>query len=160
MTRVIGIDPGASGGIVVIHSTGEIDKYKMPNTQHGIWELFENGWPGEYNPATACDDIELAVLEKISPGFPGSGKSQMAKLYGNYRELRMCLVAVGARFEEVTAGAWQKGLKIKGKAKTESRTDWKNRLKAEAQRLRPDVQWTHWNADAFLLAEYGRKVLL
>ena len=72
--------------------------------------------------------------------------------------LEMALLAAGIRCEQVTPVKWmgEMGMRKKG---GESRPQFKNRLKALAQRLFPNVKVTLKNADALLLAEYGRRCL-
>ena len=65
------------------------------------------------------------------------------------------MTAAGIRWEYVTPQKWQRefGL-ILPKL---SNTDKKNRHKAVAQQLFPDVKITHAIADALLIAEYCRR---
>jgi hypothetical protein len=69
----------------------------------------------------------------------------------------MALIASGVPFEAVTPGKWQKEFGLLAK-KGETKTAKKNRHKARAQELFPDLKITHATADALLIAEYGRRV--
>jgi hypothetical protein len=142
-----GVDPGKQGGIVVLWEGQIIQSCKTPETERDAWELFTN------YPVDRC----FAVIERISPGFPGTGKSSIAKLYGHYRMLRAYLVAAGIKFEDPTPAQWQRGLGLVGRGRTESRTEFKNRLKGVAQRLYPSYKVTLNISDAMLMAEYGRR---
>jgi len=44
------------------------------------------------------------------------------------------------------------------KTKTESKTDWKRRLKERAQQLYPDMKITNDMADAILISHYCMKI--
>ena len=149
---VIGIDPGKNGGIVALNDSPIITAIKMPATEQGILDAL-----GECHTSDTH-----AYLEWIHPAIQGVGKSSMSKLYGNYKALRMALVAASIPFEEVKAANWQKGMGIARRLKTETTTQWKNRLKSRAQELFPEkhfgVRITLANCDALLIAEYGRRL--
>ena len=140
----VGIDPGQSGGIAVLCG-GTVDAHKMPETERDIWQIFK--------------DVEMpciAVIEKVH-SMPDQGVASSFKFGRGYGFLRGCLIAGGIPFEEVTPQAWIKGLAIPSKAKTETRTQWKNRLKAMAQQLYPDLKVTLATADALLIATYNKR---
>lgn len=143
-----GIDPGASGGIVLIPKYGENELQPMPETIPDIWNWFQGH--SEY-----CFQ-GFACIEYINPGFKGPGKSQMSKLYGNYTALLMALAASKIPFEIVKPAAWQKEFGMH-KKKKENQNKWKNRLKERAQQLFPNEHITLKTADALLLAEYCRR---
>ena len=149
-TTVIGIDPGGSGGFGIIRIMDEaiaISAMKMPDTEKDISDLI----------GTLKRPNTSAYIEKVN-SMPGQGISSAWKFSGNYHGLRMAMVCHGIPFEEVRPQVWQKGLAIPKRKKTESQTQFKNRLKAKAQQLFPDIQVTHAIGDALLLAEYGRRV--
>lgn len=66
-------------------------------------------------------------------------------------------MACGVRVELVTPQTWQKALGLGHRAKTQTKADWKRKLRAEAERLFPGVKVTMASADALLLLEYGRR---
>lgn len=144
----IGIDPGKSGGLVAISSTG-IVVTPMPPTERDVWDWF----------AAIPSEQSMAVIEWIHPAIQGVGKSSMSKLYGNYMQLRGFLIASRIPFEDEKTAAWVRALGIPAKKKNEQRTPWKNRLKGEAQQRFPDIapQITLLTADALLIAEYCRR---
>lgn len=142
----IGVDPGKTGGLVAIYPSMVVTS-KMPATELDIWEWFS--LDPEVKP--------VAVIERVHTGYPGSNKSAVAKLWGSYTALRMALIGQEIPFEDVTPRAWQKALGIPPRGKTESKTQWKNRLKAKAQQLFPKIKVTLDVADALLIAEYCRR---
>ncbi len=175
----IGIDPGASGGIASIYELGGGSvgiAVVMPKTEKDLWNLMSNGLDQE-----DCESC-FAVIEQVG-GFIGgpSPGSAMFKFGMSYGGLRMALTAAGIPFEAVPPQKWQKALGIppkkkatgtekvqltKGKHKGEWRvkktggesgTEFKNRLKAHAQQLFPNIEVTLSTADALLIAEYCKR---
>lgn len=145
MKSWIGIDPGKSGGLVEISRNRTI-LVAMPQTERDIWEWFIGSLDGS-----------IATIEWIHPAIQGIGKSAMSKLYGNYMSLRAFLIASQISFEDVKPHTWQSALGIPKRKKTESRTEWKNRLKAKAQQLFPRENITLATADALLIALYCQR---
>jgi Holliday junction resolvasome RuvABC endonuclease subunit len=90
--------------------------------------------------------------------MPKQGVASSFKFGVNYGIVRMALTAAGIPFEEVTPQAWQKALGITHRKKTETPSEWKNRLRARAQQLFPSVSLTLATADALLIAEYCRRI--
>ena len=86
--------------------------------------------------------------------MPKQGVSSSFKFGKGYGFLRGCLIAAGIPFEEVTPQAWQKALEIPKKSKSETKAQFKNRLKALAQQWFPDQLVTLKTADALLIATY------
>ncbi len=140
----IGVDPGANGGLVAI--SDEITATKMPATERDIWD-----WFSERNNRPS-----VAVIEKVH-SMPKQGVSSTFKFGMNYGFLRACLIAANIPFEEITPQKWQKGLGIVPASKTESKTQWKNRLKQHAQQLFPQIKVTLATADALLIATYCKR---
>jgi len=146
----VGIDPGQSGGIVIMSSSTTyrtIQVEVIPATERDIWELLTR----------LTGALCTAVIEKVH-SMPGQGVASTFKFGVGYGGLRMALIAAGIPFEEVTPRSWQKALGIPPKKKAESNSRWKNRLKAKAQQLFPRVEGiTLKTADALLIAEYCRR---
>ena len=151
MTIIIGIDPGKSGGIASWDNShsGYGDSFtvdKMPATEMDIASVF----------AEFCLTDCHAYIEKVH-AMPGQGVTSMFTFGQGYGFLRGCLVAHGIPFEEVTPRTWQKSFGMK-KSKTESQTQWKNRLKGKAQQLFPHLKVTLATCDALLICEFGRRL--
>lgn len=149
----IGIDPGVSGGVASIWGHSVVME-AMPPTEADIFAWFLSQKPREIN--------YFAVIEKVGgfiKGNPAPG-SAMFKFGVGYGGLRMALIACGIPFEEVTPQKWQKALGItpRDNKGNESKSAFKNRLKAKAQQLFPGEKITLAVADALLIAEYCRRV--
>jgi len=159
MARILylGIDPGKSGGLALIHPflSDPVRAIPMPSTDRDIWEWFLplGEWPDSRHIQ------QVAVIERVGgfiKGNPLPG-SKMFNFGRNYGVLIGCLTAADIPFEEVTASKWQHALGIAPRKKTESRTAFKNRLKQKAQQLFPSVKVTLATADALLVTEYCRR---
>jgi len=135
----IGIDPGKSGGIAIIFSSGKAFAHKMPETDRDLLDLLSE---------FSADD-NRAVLEQVH-AMPGQGVTSTFTFGRGYGKLEMALCAALIPFETVTPQKWQKlmGCLTKGD---------KNVSKAAAQRLFPHLKVTHAIADALLIAEYCRR---
>jgi hypothetical protein len=153
----LGVDPGGSGGLAYAANDGSVKDIGygavgMPATLRDLWHWFLD----QSNRMMQT----FAIVEKVGgymPGSKGNIGSAMFKFGYSAGALEAFLVAAGIPYELVTPGVWQKGLGIPSRKKTENKTQWKNRLKAAAQRLFPDVQVTLATADALLISDFCRR---
>lgn len=137
---IVGIDPGASGGITIIK--GDIvSAHKMPDTEADVRDLLLSE---TFAP-------RFAFIEAVH-SMPKQGVSSSFAFGRSYGFLRGIITGIGIPFEEVTPQKWQKALGCMSKGD-------KNVTKAAAQRLWPHIRWTHSTADSALIAEYGRRTL-
>jgi hypothetical protein len=142
----LGIDPGKSGGIAFIGES-EILVSKMLDTESDICHCL----------STVQYPVK-AMIEKVG-GYRAGREQRGSAMFNfgmNYGGLRMALIALEIPFEEVTPKRWQKAFGL-FRAKTETNTQWKNRAKAKAQQLFPEITITLATADALLIAEYCRR---
>lgn len=149
----LGIDPGVSGGIVAITLGSVIKASAMPETEAEIWELISSH-------SHPFGDRTFAVIEQVGGyvggvGQPGSAMFSFGKSYGG---LLMALTAARIPYATVIPQTWQSDLGVSKKKKTESKTAWKNRLKARACELFPHEKITLKTADAFLIAKYCQRL--
>lgn len=154
----MGIDPGAGGGIACIDDAGDVvDTLTVGGTTMlGLWEFLD----------TKCREMARrsgawrAALEKVGgytkEGGPQPG-STMFNFGAGYGALQMALTAAAVPYELVTPQRWQKALHIPPRKKVETKTEWKRRLRGEAERLFPRTKVTNALADALLIAEYLRR---
>jgi len=145
--RVIGIDPGKSGGIALSGIVENAECWPMPETERDTWELLRD-IENEH-----CLTDAVALIEKVH-AMPGQGVTSMFNFGMNYGMLRAFLVASEMPFEAVTPVKWQRYFGLLKKP-GETNTSKKNRHKALAQELFPTLTVTHKVADALLLARYG-----
>ena len=147
---VLGVDPGATGGLAWTTMTGTMDSMAFTRaTEQDISKAF----------ATLGDRLvgTHAYLEKVH-AFPGQGVSSSFNFGSSYGFLRGCLISHGIPFETVTPQKWQKTFGLIRKNKVETITQKKNRHKARAQELFPHLKVNHATADCLLIAEFGRRL--
>lgn len=146
----LGIDPGQSGGIAIVDQDGNCTSLvNMPETEQDILWAIPFG-----------DTVAFGMIEKVH-AMPKQGVSSTFKFGVGYGGLRMAMVAMAIRFDEVPPQRWQKALGVVPRdAKVESKNDHKNKLLAKAQQLFPNVKITKHTADALLIAEYTRRKCL
>ena len=145
--ELIAIDPGKSGGIAwrMAYGTRAI---AMPATETDI--------SGKLKEIYYHLDKPTVVIEEVG-GYigrpqPGSAMFTFGRNFGFILGVLTCL---GARIVLVRPQKWQGFLSL-GKSEGD-RTKWKNKLKAKAQNLYPNIQVTLATADALLILEYGIK---
>lgn len=146
MKTIIAIDPGAGGGIAV-HETGCPDvAVPMLKTQGDTVAFL-----GSVHSPCVC------FLEVVS-GFAGAKQpgSAMFKFGESYGFIKGVIQALNIPLVLVRPQEWQKMFALGTARACESRTVWKNKLKAEAQRRFPALTVTLKTADALLLLEYAK----
>lgn len=146
MNYVIGIDPGAGGGLAVIDidSHEVVDVTAMPATLTDISDFIE-----KYRDATC------AYIEKVH-SMPKQGVASTFTFGMYYGYVLMAVACHKIRSIDVLPTKWQQALGVKS-MKDEGYSDHKRRLKGKAQQLFPKAKVTLKNADALLIAEYGCK---
>lgn len=154
---IVAIDPGKSGGIAWQIDGGLPAAIKMPETEADICEeicAITSSTPLAYRP-TQC----LAIIEEVSSGVIPGRAVAMSKLNANAAFIRGVLCALNVRMILVRPRKWQGHFSLGGtRAGFGSDTEWKNKLKAEAQRRFPGLKVTLSTADALLLLDYGKEV--
>lgn len=148
LRTIIAIDPGKNGGIAIfdIQQQQLSQLIKMPDTPTDILNFLS-----VYNTNSVC------YLEKVG-GLPGMGGSAMFNFGKGYGHIEMALLANKIKTVTVTPQQWQKTLQL-GTKGNKSTTEWKNKLKAKAQQLYPQVdKITLATSDALLILEYARIV--
>lgn len=146
---IIGIDPGASGGIAVLKES-RLMVYNMPETYPDIYNLLAS-LAEEHR-----EEGLLAVMEDVGHGIPGQSSRATAVFARHNGHLEMALYALGIRAIKVTPQKWQKYYSNSlGKSSQHEKRVWKNMLKGLAQQMFPSEKVTLKNADAILIANYG-----
>ena len=148
----IAIDPGKNGGIAYSLEHGETHCVRMPPTPGDILDTLRN-IRAITGPSVEC---YMEALVKYIPGNKQSGSSSI--VYGrNYGFIEGVIQTLGIKLHSVRPQVWMKGMGLGTKGKS-SKTEWKNKLKGEAQRLFPTEEVTLDTADALLILEYSRGV--
>ena len=141
---IIGIDPGKSGGWVMKRgdkvTTGKLDP---------LSDFLQ--FARQLNPENTVVYLEKLTGFIAGKALPGSRMFRMGEYY--FAPM-YTLLACGIRVELVTPQKWQGALGC-GNRGERNTTQWKNHLKDMAKRLYPNEKIVGWNADAYLILEYG-----
>lgn len=143
--RIIGIDVGKNGGIVVYDTENNrlLECIKMPPTPKDLLDFLSI-----YKENSVC------YLERVN-GMTGQSASDSFVFGEGYGQLTMGLIACGIPTVTVSPQIWQKAFGLRNTDKL-SKTEWKNTLKKKAQQLFPYAKVTLATSDALLICEYGR----
>ena len=143
----IAIDPGSSGALAWQDADGQMQSSKMPATEGDVVDLLRS---------LAVSSPVTAYVEKVG-GFTGQGQpgSAMFTFGRGVGVLHGALLALGVRVIEVTPQKWQGHIGIGTSKGSATKTAWKNKLRAEAQRRYPCQKVTLATADALLMLEYA-----
>lgn len=145
----LGVDPGASGALALVHNNGEaMAAIRLSETMADIWAWLEALTP-KYRTT-------FAFIERVS-SMPKQGVASSFKFGESYGLCQMALTASRIPFEYVTPRQWQKALSIPVRG-DKSKTEHKRGLKGKAQQLFPNIKVTNQLADALLIAEYCRRL--
>lgn len=155
---IIAIDPGANGGIAVWHEDVNrlVRCFPMPDTEGDIVDAFDFVF-SEFHPCPA-----KAYIEKVGGYCGGKGNtgSSMFPFGQNYGFLRCSIMTRHIPLIEVTPQRWQKALGLGTRDRdidpAAAKREWKNKLKAEAQRRFPGETVTLKTADALLILEAAK----
>lgn len=157
-TRVlVGIDPGKSGGIAWTLLSGgtrtETGCTKMPETEGDILAFLDT--------LGKLGTERVLVMEEVG-GYVGVNQpGSSAFVFGrNFGFLLGTAMALGFRVELVKPKKWMTHLSLGSAVHCASKTIWKNKLKAAAQRLYPNLTITLQTSDALLILEYGTQTTL
>jgi hypothetical protein len=147
----IGIDCGASGGIAWAIAGSPVWSEAMPPTEGDICDSI-----CEVNEYCSAEGLRLVAWVEEVPRYCGRAlpASSIAVLFRNFGFCLGVLQTLKIQTRLIKPQAWQKGLRL-GTSKGMSRTEWKNKLKGEAQRRFPELKVTLKTSDALLLLAYG-----
>jgi crossover junction endodeoxyribonuclease RuvC len=174
MRTIIGIDPGAKGGIAYIRPDGSAGHGPMPDTPAGILRFL----------TAAANGGAVAYVENVHP-MPGEGVSSVWTFAKNVAHVEMACAGLGIPVNKVAPQTWQKCIgtskrasvgdkpvqvcmeadevfKARKKAWLQrwnaAKRDKKNDLKCIAQERFPSLRVTLSTCDALLIADYGRRL--
>jgi len=144
VTRILAIDPGASGGLAYLGPSGIILN-SMPQTDQDISILVTD--------RLAISDV--VYIEKVGGYVGGKGApgSSMFNFGYNVGFLHGLIAASKTRVIEVPPQRWQKTIGAGTKATHGAK--WKSHLKGIAQQRQPRQVITLKTADAVLILEHA-----
>jgi hypothetical protein len=124
----------------------------MPETQGDVLERLRE----IKNVAGLEGDDLVCVLEEVG-GFAGKAQpgSAMFRFGEHFGFIKGAVQALGIRLVLVRPQVWQKGFGLGTASACASKTEWKNKLKAEAQRRFPHLNVTLKTADALLMLDHA-----
>lgn len=150
---IIGIDPGVSGGICCFSKLSRnYALTAMPKTEGDIFRYIK----AISDKAISQSEIVDVVIEDI-PHFCGVAvpSSSAAVLFENFGFVKGVAMALELPLYLYAPKEWQKPLCLGKKSDCASPSEWKNKLKAEAQRRYPYIDpVTLKTADAILIMDY------
>jgi hypothetical protein len=153
MTTYIAIDPGVNGGIAW-DGAALPSCMGMPGSDTEIAEEIHNLADILCSIRDNLKFIIEDVPKFVGKALPGSTIFPLAFNCGLIRgiavSLRMPIILVRPQ-------DWQKHFRLGTKGETSGTTEWKNKLKAEAQRRYPHLKVTLKTADALLMLAYAQE---
>lgn len=146
---LIAIDPGLSGGIVAGIGQDVVTSMSMPPTEGDIVDLLRSLRASHPSARAVLEDVPWVVGGRVNAAASG-------KLHRNVGVLRGALLSLCIPQRVVAPREWQERLRLGTRRSCASDTEWKNKLKAEAQRRYPDQHITLATADAFLIYDWAQ----
>jgi Holliday junction resolvasome RuvABC endonuclease subunit len=140
----IGIDPGKSGAMAIVWGDGQP---AMSVCRFYATYADQAEWLSGFD----LTDPVVAVIEKVSSS-PQMGVVSAFSFGKSQGFLLGLLTAYKIPYHEVTPQKWQKAMGCMSGGD-------KNVTKHAAQKLWPHLKITHRDADARLIAEYGRRFI-
>ena len=146
--KYIGIDPGKSGGLVVIDETGNAKAYKCPEKVLDMSLLFQNAIG-----STAPDNIKL-LMERV--WARPSNATRAAFTYGvNYGQWLGISSSHEIKMNTVIPTEWIRWIVCPKALKSVIRKRW---LKEKAKELYPEIKRvTLKTSDAILITRYAKE---
>lgn len=161
---IIGIDPGASGGIAIYIQGANAKVAKMPKDIAELRDFFAY-YRENYKPLVFLEKLSVRP-DDITSDDKGTNMGKLyriQKMMANFEHLKAMMEAEGVPYVMVHPGKWTSylGLRITSRnGVKETKQERKNRYKEFAQKNYPSVNVTLWNADALNIMHFGRKVLV
>lgn len=162
ITCVIGIDPGANGGIAIFIPGDPVKAVKMPKDITELKDLLEY-YAQTYKPIVFLEKLSVRPddVEIMPDGKPNMGKIyRIQKLMANFEHLKALIETSGIPYVMVHPIEWQTSLKLRVKGVREEKSERKRRYAQKAQELYQSIKVTLWNSDAILIMHFGRYALV
>ena len=158
---VIGVDPGAAGGLSVFIPGQNVKAVKMPKDVTELRDFFAY-YKDNFKPIVFLEKLSVRPDDVVVQG----DRAAMGKLYrvqkmmANFEHLKALIETSGIPYVLVHPLSWQTKLKLRVRGQHEEKADRKRRYRETAAQLYPCVNVTLWNADALLLLHFGRWALV
>lgn len=155
---LIGVDPGAGGGIAYHGETKETTAVKMPGSRKEIFDFFSE----MKKHCCFSNQKPLVFIEKIqmfhSDSDTGGKQFGIMKLLANFETLQTVFEILELPFVLVPSQTWQKELgfkRVKGEKKAERKIKYRDTATVFFPHTKPTLQ----TADALCLLIFGKKKL-
>ena len=154
---IIGVDPGANGGIAAWDKdTGLARVAKMPKDiteLQPLLEYYRDNVQG--NPIVFLEKLSIRPDDiTVQGGAANMGKLyRIQKMIAGYEQLKATIEVMGIPFVMVHPMTWQSKLDIR--IKGEEKPIRKKRYAKLAARWYPNIRVTLWNCDALLIMRFG-----
>lgn len=157
---IIGIDPGASGGIVTWRPNEVAKAIKMPKDLNALRDYLEY-IKTVAHPIVFIEKLSVRPDDVVadSAGVNMGKMFRIQKMMQNFEQLRAILTVCGVPFVMVHPMKWQNELKLRVKGSREEKADRKRRYRDLAAKLYPEIKSALWSADATLIMHFGRRIL-
>ena len=164
INAVIGIDPGANGGIAIFVPGQNPKVAKMPKDITELRDFFAY-YVENYKPIVFLEKLSVRPDDVMVQGDRAAmGKMyRIQKLMANYEQIKTIMEMNNIPYVMVHPGKWTSYLGLRTTSRNgvkETKQERKNRYKEFAQKNYPSVNVTLWNADALNIMHFARKVLV
>lgn len=159
---VIGIDPGASGGIAIFQPGKNTKTVKMPKDVKDLRDFFAY-YAENFKPIVFLEKLSVRMDDVNSADDPSVNRGKIfriQKMMENYVELKTIMESSGIPYVMVHPMSWQTKLKLRKPGMKEEKADRKKRFRRTAGEFYPEINPTLWNADALLIMHFGRYALV
>ena len=147
---VIGIDPGAAGGMAALVD-GCVSVCKMPRNPSDI-STFLQYYKENFNPVVFIEKLAIRRDD-----LTGGKVFRIKKMIANYEQFKAVISLSGLPYCEIHPLTWQSRLNLRQAG--EEKPHRKKRYKDVAQLAYPSVTATMWNCDALLIMRCGDTML-
>jgi hypothetical protein len=142
MTLYIGVDPGRAGAVAIVGPAWRFEACRLSGSHRTVYDWLRS--------AIREDEHCVAYLEQVH-AFPTDARSRAFNFGASYGACQMLLAATVGAWTEVAPLRWQNAMGC--------RTGGDKRVSRDFCRKQfPHLKIVKWNADAFLIAEYAKKV--
>ena len=141
---------------MAVAAFNKITSYPMPETQGDLCDRLRDVSRAAGVEGAVC----VCVLEQIG-GFVGKSQpgSAMFRFGEGFGFIKGTVQALGMRLVLVRPQTWQKDFGLGRAADCVTSREWKNKLKAEAQRRFPQLPVTLATADALLMLDWAMRTI-
>lgn len=153
---MIGVDPGAGGGIAYHSETKEVTAVKMPPSRKETFEFIS----GLKKHCHFFNEKPLVFIEKVqmfhSDSEEGGKQFGIIKLLANLETFKTVFEILDIPFVLVPSQTWQKELgfkRVKGEKKAERKIKYRDAATVFFPHTKPNLQ----TADALCLLIFGKK---